>query len=597
MLTTERHRYDLIGQLIVDDHENISNIEWDHRHKIRHIQRDANITDSDLEFRYDAGGLRVTKIAKPRTGGSIDPTGADWSYTYYFLDPQGNAMTMYKLNNNNGTKELRLIENNIYGSKRTGQVQRQQLLASYSTGTGAVQAPDPNITIDGITTTAKHTSGDKSYEIANHLGNVLATLSDRRVAVDEASYHSFTGGYVSSGPDGEADAFAPDVLSYSDYYAFGMQMPGRNGGEDYRYAFNGMEHDPEVSGDGNSYEFGARRYDPRLGKWLKTDNHASSYPSISPYSFAANNPIYNVDPDGNDIWGYLALRAAQYATALDVTSSSQTFISILSLYQDMTLGDQVTPLNQARGGGALEAVNLTFTVQASPVIDPTDPGNTLNGLTTVNLPIVAAGVNPPLSQIGINIDLSPLNATLQDGDRIVTVAHEGGLHLATFSKLLLKYKAYLSDPSSSNYDYAQMTAEMALVNNADHYSAKMRGHKQFEKVLSEVEATIATNYSNNFVSTGLPGVTSNNALTTLMTPGPTMSLVSQYSGAGIDLMNDIAFVPLTVNRSIPTLASGAQAPVFYNNISLLNSFRWAMNLHEQNMAPSPTAVVPSLIDP
>jgi RHS repeat-associated protein len=161
-----------------------------------------------------------------------------------------------------------------------------------------VQAPDPNITIVGITATAKHTSVDKSYEIANHLGNVLATLSDRRVAVDEASYHSFTGGYVSSGPDGEADAFAPDVLSYSDYYPFGMQMPGRNGGEDYRYAFNGMEQDPEVSGDGNSYTTEFRGYDPRLGKWKSLDPLMSSFPHTSPYVGFANNPIYFVDPTG-----------------------------------------------------------------------------------------------------------------------------------------------------------------------------------------------------------------------------------------------------------------------------------------------------------
>jgi hypothetical protein len=81
MLTTERYTYDPIGQLIGDDHENISNIEWDHRNKIRHIQHDAG-TAADLEFRYDAGGLRVTKIVKPRTGGSVDLTGADWTYTY-----------------------------------------------------------------------------------------------------------------------------------------------------------------------------------------------------------------------------------------------------------------------------------------------------------------------------------------------------------------------------------------------------------------------------------------------------------------------------------------------------------------------------------
>jgi RHS repeat-associated protein len=162
-----------------------------------------------------------------------------------------------------------------------------------------VQAPDPNITIVGITATAKHTSVDKSYEIANHLGNVLATLSDRHVAVDEASYHSFTGGYVSSGPDGEADAFAPDVLSYSDYYPFGMQMPGRNASTgDYRYGFGGQEKDDEVSGSGNSYTAEFWQYDSRLGRRWNVDPVVKEHES--PYAAFANSPMWIIDPTGAD---------------------------------------------------------------------------------------------------------------------------------------------------------------------------------------------------------------------------------------------------------------------------------------------------------
>jgi RHS repeat-associated protein len=95
--------------------------------------------------------------------------------------------------------------------------------------------------------------------------------------------------------------FLVGILSFSDYYPFGMQMPGRNGGEDYRYAFNGMEGDDEIKGSGNSYDFGARMYDARIGRWLSIDPHFGSYPEVSPYAFVANNPIIYVDPDGKDI--------------------------------------------------------------------------------------------------------------------------------------------------------------------------------------------------------------------------------------------------------------------------------------------------------
>ncbi|MEX2597319.1 MAG: RHS repeat-associated core domain-containing protein, partial [Salibacteraceae bacterium] len=70
----------------------------------------------------------------------------------------------------------------------------------------------------------------------------------------------------------------------------------------YAFGFNGMERDDEVKGTGNSYDFGARIQDPRLGKWLSLDPLASKYPGMSPYNFGANNPIFFIDHDGRDIY-------------------------------------------------------------------------------------------------------------------------------------------------------------------------------------------------------------------------------------------------------------------------------------------------------
>ena len=92
-----------------------------------------------------------------------------------------------------------------------------------------------------------------------------------------------------------------NVTSHADYYPFGMQMPGRNGtisGGEYRYAFNGMETDKEVSGQGNSYTTQFRQYDPRLGRWKSLDPLAGKYPSMSPFVAFNNNPIFFVDPLG-----------------------------------------------------------------------------------------------------------------------------------------------------------------------------------------------------------------------------------------------------------------------------------------------------------
>ncbi|MFA6925213.1 MAG: RHS repeat-associated core domain-containing protein, partial [Bacteroidales bacterium] len=57
-----------------------------------------------------------------------------------------------------------------------------------------------------------------------------------------------------------------------DYYPFGMLMPGRNfNTTTYRHGFNGKEKDDELKGSGNSYDYGMRIYDPRLGRFLSVD--------------------------------------------------------------------------------------------------------------------------------------------------------------------------------------------------------------------------------------------------------------------------------------------------------------------------------------
>jgi RHS repeat-associated protein len=94
-----------------------------------------------------------------------------------------------------------------------------------------------------------------------------------------------------------------DLKNALDYYAFGSLMPSRNGSSgDYRYGFNGMEKDDEMHNQGGtSYDFGARQYDARLGRWLSIDPLAVKYPDLSPYSFVANDPVSKIDPDGKRI--------------------------------------------------------------------------------------------------------------------------------------------------------------------------------------------------------------------------------------------------------------------------------------------------------
>ena len=85
-------------------------------------------------------------------------------------------------------------------------------------------------------------------------------------------------------------------------------MPGRTTSSvSYRYGFNGKEQDPEAKGEGNSYDFEARIYDPRIGRWLSVDPLQAKYPNETPYLYTGGNPIYFVDPDGKDRIDYFKI--------------------------------------------------------------------------------------------------------------------------------------------------------------------------------------------------------------------------------------------------------------------------------------------------
>ena len=79
-----------------------------------------------------------------------------------------------------------------------------------------------------------------------------------------------------------------------------MQQVGRSYSavSGYRYGFNGKEKSPEITSD--DYDFEARIYDGRIGRWLSVDALAKKYPGWSPYVFSMDNPIRLYDKDGNE---------------------------------------------------------------------------------------------------------------------------------------------------------------------------------------------------------------------------------------------------------------------------------------------------------
>ena len=91
-----------------------------------------------------------------------------------------------------------------------------------------------------------------------------------------------------------------DFEEQNDYYQFGKHIDDPNSQlSDNRYRYNGKENQEFF--DLPYLDYGARLYDPHICRWLSIDPMAENYKDINPYVFCANNPIKNVELDGN-IW-------------------------------------------------------------------------------------------------------------------------------------------------------------------------------------------------------------------------------------------------------------------------------------------------------
>ncbi|MDD6582287.1 MAG: hypothetical protein PUF10_06395 [Bacteroidales bacterium] len=58
----------------------------------------------------------------------------------------------------------------------------------------------------------------------------------------------------------------------------------------------------------------ARHYHPTLSIWLSVDPMSDKYPSTSPYTYCANNPVRLVDEDGREIGDYFDLNGKYLGT-------------------------------------------------------------------------------------------------------------------------------------------------------------------------------------------------------------------------------------------------------------------------------------------
>ena len=137
-----------------------------------------------------------------------------------------------------------------------------------------------------------------------YCGNAIYENGSLTMLLNEAGYYSFQDNkyhFYIKDHQGNIRVVADEdgkVDEVNDYYPFGGLMSNaKNDMQPYKY--NGKELDRK--GGLDWYDYGARMYDATLGRFMKTDRFSEKYVSLSPYQYGANNPVNNVDINGDSI--------------------------------------------------------------------------------------------------------------------------------------------------------------------------------------------------------------------------------------------------------------------------------------------------------
>jgi len=258
------------------------NISYDVMGNLTALNRYASTTLID-QLAYTYTGNQLTSITDATTNDNGLKHGT-WNYTY---DGNGNLIT----DPSKGASGIHIAYNllnlpqSITGAKTVTYVydaagnKLRKISTTASNNTDYISG----IQYDGTTTPAlsfiqtdegralvNGSSYNYEYNLGDNLGNVRVT------------FDSATG--------------VARLVQQDDYYPFGMEINSSFNSPKNEYLYNKKELQEELS----EYDYGARFYDPVIGRWNVIDPLAEKSRRWSPYNYVMGNPIRLVDVDGCD---------------------------------------------------------------------------------------------------------------------------------------------------------------------------------------------------------------------------------------------------------------------------------------------------------
>lgn len=246
-LETAPYSYDENGNMTKDMYKDISQISYN---ILNLPEKVIFTTGEEICFWYDADGNKVHSIYNVDSKPVMPPYNIDWGSGSVPKDVSANSSATVS----KAQSGIRLSTNKSYCANITyesGQPSRIHFDGGYI-----------SVSFDGKTLADHHYVYDGQ-------GNIRVVASAAAKAEQVNHYYPFGGLF------GESTSL---------------------NGQRRRYGGKELERMRGL----DWYYYGARWYDPILCRWTTRDALEEKYPWLSAYCFCANDPVNNIDPDGND---------------------------------------------------------------------------------------------------------------------------------------------------------------------------------------------------------------------------------------------------------------------------------------------------------
>jgi len=247
------------------------------------------------DYDYDANGNMIKDTNKGIT--NITYNHLNLPVVIYFAG-DNKIVYLYNATGQKLNKKVTQATNITNTDYLTGFQYKNSVLQFFPHAEGYVNATEAGVTMEIFTSNSSiNYTFNYVYNYTDHLGNIRLSYSQ------------------------DPSTNVLKIIEENHYYPFGLKHTGYNSDKmmlvkeasvlkikpmpplfktSYNYKYNGKELQEELGL--NMYDYGARNYDPALGRWMNIDPKAEKYFNLSPYVYVANMPTIAIDPDGKEIF-------------------------------------------------------------------------------------------------------------------------------------------------------------------------------------------------------------------------------------------------------------------------------------------------------